>query len=266
MTYQTELQRLVGAKASMRASIIAKGVDVPEDVMIEDLPDYIAQIEVGGSSWDPDNPTLEGLKYAIDNDIDVAIGTEIPDVYDGNDNPLIVAQKLDSSNNSSYGGAEGVILVRKYVEPTSQGWGGTSATSYGASAVKSFLDTTYYDNSSAEIKNLISPITLKVLGSTLTNNKWFAMSTIELGFYFLNVSEGIFFDYWKDKTGLSSPNDNSNAGRILRSRDGVARNTWMRTVYQGFPRYVNTNGENNNASVIGNMGILPACFIAKGGN
>lgn len=49
MSYQTELQRIVGAKESMRQSIINKGVDVPEDAKLADYPSYIAQIQTGGS-------------------------------------------------------------------------------------------------------------------------------------------------------------------------------------------------------------------------
>lgn len=45
MGYQEELTRLQEAKASMRQSIINKGVEVPEEAKIEDYPDYIAQIQ-----------------------------------------------------------------------------------------------------------------------------------------------------------------------------------------------------------------------------
>lgn len=48
MSYQTELDRLVAAKESMRQSIINKGVNVPEDAKIEDYPEYILQIQGGG--------------------------------------------------------------------------------------------------------------------------------------------------------------------------------------------------------------------------
>ena len=78
MSYQTELQRLMEAKASMRQSIINKGVEVPEDVMIEDLPEYIAQI-----TTKPADPTLPaddgtewGTLYTTDNPEGVVLANE----------------------------------------------------------------------------------------------------------------------------------------------------------------------------------------------
>lgn len=253
----------------MRQSIINKGVEVPEDVMIEDLPEYIAQIGTG-ESWDPENPTLEGLKYAINNDIDVAVGTEIPDTYDGNDNPLIVAQKLDSSNNSAYDGALGVILIRKYVEPISQEFG--SSSDYNASVIKNFLDTTCYDNCSDSLKTVAADINIPYYnGSSMTTvtGKLFPMSAYEVCNQGNNDTEGIMWDLWKQKTGLSSPDAMSanNSGRIMRDRDGTARNVWLRTRYSS-SRVCNvyTGGSVGTTTLNYNFGVLPACFIAKGGN
>ena len=48
MSIESELARIQKAKADMIASIIAKGVDVPENVEIGDLADLI--LEIGGDS------------------------------------------------------------------------------------------------------------------------------------------------------------------------------------------------------------------------
>lgn len=261
MAYQEELQRLVEAKASMRASIIAKGVDVPETAKIEDYPDYIAQIAGGSGSWDPSNPTLEGLKYAIDSDIDVAIGTEIPDKWNGNDNPLIVAQLLDSSNNSSYGGAEGVILVRKYVEPTAQAFG--TSVDYSTSTIRELLNSTYLENCSNSLKTMLSSITIPYNGSTMSGDKWFVMSAKEIGGV-SSPNEGKFWAYWQDKTDLSAPSINANAGRVVYDREGTARSAWLRTRYTNSTIYhMKMDGGVNYNNPSANHGVLPACFIAK---
>lgn len=63
MSYQDELQRLVEAKASMRQSIIDKGVDVPDDAKIEEYAGYILQIE-GGGQMPSDDGTEWGTVYS----------------------------------------------------------------------------------------------------------------------------------------------------------------------------------------------------------
>lgn len=261
MGYQEELTRIQEAKASMRQSIINKGVDVPEDAKIEMYPDYIAQIVGGGGGYDPNNPTLEGLKAAIDAGDYAAfpVGTEIPDTYDGNSNPLIVAQYLDSTNNSAYGGAEGVILVRKYVEPTSQQFG--SSVDYATSVVRTFLDTTYLNSCSDELKSVISELRITTY-RTLINSKWFLMSGVEMGGAYSH-GEGFFWDYWKQKTGLSSPNANANVGRVLTDRVGTSHSVWSRSKYMFNVYYVQTSGSFGSDNYTKLFGVLPACFIAK---
>lgn len=63
MSYQDELQRLVEAKASMRQSIINKGVDVPQNAKIEDFAEYIKQIKASEAE---DDGTEWGTLYTTD--------------------------------------------------------------------------------------------------------------------------------------------------------------------------------------------------------
>lgn len=237
---------------------------------------FIGKDSGGGGDdtlWNPDAPTLEGLKYAIDNDIDVAVGTEIPDTWNGNDNPLIVAQKLDSSNNSSYGGAEGIICIRKYPEPfnqkfspsvTGDGW------DYRTSTIKTLLDGEYYNNCTDELKAIISEIKIPYYVTSVLSItcKWFLMSTYEVCATATGAgNEGIMWDYWKQKTGLTSPNSAANDGRKVLQRGSESGSVlWLRTRSSSNVHEILSSGAISNTYPNSTMGVLPACFIAKGGN
>lgn len=219
-----------------------------------------------GGGYDPENPTLEGLQNALAAGDYAAFpaGTEIPDTYDGQSNPLIVAQYLDSSNNSSYGGAEGVILVRKYVEPTT-----FSSTSYiyPDSTTYTYLQGTYYDKTSIALKNLISDISVPYYnGSDLQSviSKWFAMSTTEANGILGDHAEGIAWDYWKNKTGLTTPSNDANGGRILKDTAGATSQSWLRTGPVSYgSTAIYTTGQIYANPPQGTCSVLPACFIAK---
>ena len=222
--------------------------------------------------------SLEGFKEALENGTASEIfpaGTEFPDLWNNQENPLIVAQYLDSSNNSSYGGAEGVILVRKYVEPTSQLFSSTTSD-YSESSIKNLLDTTYYNNCSSTLKSLISDINIPYYnGSSMTSvpSKWFLMSAYEVcsqNEYGTTGYEGIMWDYWKQKTGLSAPAAvaTSNNGRIMYDRSSTAQNVWLRSRFYSqfnntFICYVFTNGSVNDSTRGLARSVLPACFIAN---
>ena len=50
----TELQRIIQAKADIVTSIENKGVTVPAGTKIDDLDDYVDQIQQGGPTREPD--------------------------------------------------------------------------------------------------------------------------------------------------------------------------------------------------------------------
>lgn len=271
MSYTEELQRLVEAKASMRQSIINKGVEVPEDAAIETYGDYIRQI-ITPPPIDPSNPSFSELKKALATDDPASyfpVGTEIPDTYAGNDNPLIVAQYLNETNNSSYGGAVGVILVRKYVEPTSQKFG--SSVDYASSAIKNFLDTTYLNNCSEALRSVISNVSVQYYNGwskTTVAGKLFLMSAYEVCNQGAGAAsyEGVMWDYWKQKTGLSAPDAmyTDNNGRIVKDRNGTVQNVWLRSCYtSSYVCDVFTNGDVGHFGPSSSSRVLPACFIAK---
>lgn len=242
------------------------GGELPANKNLQNLAEAIRSIPTG--------PSLKGLKRALDNGTaqqDYPIGTTLEDEYNGQSNPLIVAQHLDSSNNSTYDGAEGVILIRKFVEPTSQIFGVNNASSlYNVSTIKGFLDTDYLDKCSDTLKSLLSEIAIQYYnGSSTTligNNKFFLMSDTEINSRVAVAGiEGFAWKYWKDITGLSAASSAANSGRIVKDRNGNAVNTWLRTRYdQNYNAlYIYTNGGINGRSTTTEYGVLPACFIGK---
>lgn len=262
MTIASNLQRIINAKAAIKAAIIEKGVEVPDDEKVDEYYSYIDQINTG-PGYDPDNPTLEGLKAALDaGDYDAfPVGTEIPDTYNGHDSPLIVAQYLDSSNNESYGYIDGAFLVRKYVEPTSKVFASTGSSDYPTSTIKNFLDTEYYNNCSEELKGLITQFDLPYQYTTVPS-KWFLMSDVEVNAATWNHPA---FAYWKQMTNLATPSVNANAGRKVESvGTGQVVSWWLRSASGTNKVYnVSTNGSVAAINASSTSGVLPACFIAS---
>lgn len=268
MTIASDLERIIGAKADIKVAVGEKGVTIPDTTLISDYHTYIDQI-VTTPPIDPTNPTFEGLKLALSTDDPASyfpVGTEIPDTYDSKDNPMIVAQYLDASNNSAYGGSVGVILIRKYADPVSQTFGNPN---YYNSAVQAFLNGDYYTKCSDELKSVMSDIQVPYYdtGAILRAfaAKLWLMSDVEVLGDLSSYKTGFAWDVWKIMTGLTTPSYGENSGRIGRRTDGVATPWWLRSWYSGDSIcFVLNNGSLTSGRVSSTYcGIRPACFIAK---
>lgn len=88
------------------------------------------------------------------------------------------------------------------------------------------------------------------------------MSQTEVYGNYQGVIEGIGWDYWKNKTGLSQPNTDANSGRVVRSSSGVAQNVWLRSSRNSpYVWHLSTNGSIVYSGSSSALGVLPACFI-----
>lgn len=253
----------------MRQSIINKGVEVPEDVMIEDLPEYIAQIEAGGG-YDPSNPTLEGLKAALDAGDYSAFpaNSTIPDTYDGADFNWVVGH-YGTATMPDGSTQEGVYLFKEKALDGTQAFG--SGGYYDDSAVNSYLNGTYLSGCSDTFKNLVSEISVPVYANLRT-------ATAKL--WLMSVGEtlcqapteynggGVAWDAWKIRTGLSAPSSADNNGRAMYNSAGDNVVWWTRSLsnYPYLWVVYPTGGALGGNSPTGAFAVLPACFIAKGGN
>lgn len=224
-------------------------------------------------SYDPANPQLSDLKavLATENPASVyPIGTEIPDTYNGLDDPLIIAQYLDSTNNANYNGANGVILIRKYITTDKKNWG--EKKNYAQSNINVYLNGEYYNNCSQELKDLISDINILYQNGDVIFDtgygamKVFSMSRIEMC-YSGTPTLGDMWEYWKQQTGLNSPSTAYNAARIAYDRNGTAAYYWLRDMVDfNSPSCVWDNGSVGtplSGSFTVSYGMRPAFFVSK---
>lgn len=275
-TVAGELKQIINTKQALASAITEMGVEVPNKTPFRKYSELIGDITT--------TPTLDSLKKALNNGTAMKkfpVMTEIPDIYDGNENPLFIAQYLTATNNSSYGNAEGVILLRKFVEPVSQTYGANAQ--YEQSTIKSLLDNAYFNKCSDELKSVISEIDIpyyNLSADTVVNlrSKLFLPSATELCGYpgtGIKIYEGIGWEYFVNKTGLlpigpnneNYSNNNDNSGRIMSGRDGINYNIWLRSrANHSNVMYVTTNGAIKNVGPTAKYGIIHACFMAKGAN
>lgn len=258
------------------AAVEAKGGTVPEEKNTNNLVTALESIPMSSVVV----YTISALQEAINNGTaqeKYPAGTEIPDTWSGNDNPLIVAQYLDGTSsaykNASGSNAEGVLLVRKYVEPLLKQWNSGGVVNYSDCTINYYLEDDYYANSSEELKQYISTVRIQFYtynGMNVTLPKhWFLMSAYEVCNQGTNGAvgyEGIVWDYWRQQTGLSSPDRQltSNDGRIMKDRSGTVQSVWLRSLYNASSvDYIGPSGEIEGISPTMNFGVLPACFIAK---
>lgn len=267
MNYETELQRIVAAKESMRQSIIAKGVEVPESAKIEDYPTYIAQIVAGGGGYDPDNPTLEGLKAALDaGDKDAfPANSIIPDTYNGAAFNWVVGH-YGTATMSDGSNKEGVYLFSSTSVTTMK-------SAYGSmQSIVAFyeaLNGEIFTGCSDSLKSLVGEIMVSSSSSQTLAAKVWLMSAGEVWGVSPTIATGGGepWDAWKIRTGLSSPSISDNAGRIMKTTEGDAVMYWTRSAPFSTAIYVVcARGEVRSASSYQTAGLIPCVFIPKGGN
>lgn len=247
------------------ASVATRGGDLPAQLNLANLAAGVESIPTG-----PVAPkSLAELKAALKAGRAIAVGAEIPDTYNGNSNPLIVYQQLDNSNNSAYGGAAGVLLGRKYIEPVEQVFSLSNNGLYNSATIRNFLQTTYYENCSDELKSIINDINISWWnGSSMLSitSKWFLLSNVELCMGSGNNNEGMMLDYWKQKTGQTSPqfSGDRNYGRTLADRNGTVKQYWTRTKgSQTYYEYcIDTSGRGQQLGPNLSYGVAAVCFVS----
>lgn len=198
------------------------------------------------------------------------VGTELADKWNGEDAPLIVTQYLPETG-MGYSTAVGAICMRKYVNPVSKQLT-TAYTNYSSLDVVKWLNgSEYKDACSDELKGVIGSYISTQAQSTAGSStltwagwQWQLMSTYEVmgnDYYLL----GRQWDYWKQKTELTSKDEGANTGRIPYDKDGNACSAWLRTSRSATQYYTITeNGAIGYDSVTGSTpGVWPFCYIPK---
>lgn len=219
------------------------------------------------AKWDCPEPghTLDDLLTALRDgtaETEFPVNTQIDDYTNGSYDPWLVGHYGAQYGNSDVTGA---YLYRKYVHPVDMAWG--SGDNYGESAINTYLNTTYLNSCSDDIKNNVAEIDLPLVNGT-TPAKMFLMSAAEVMGMSTGYAGGVAWDGWKERTGLTSPSTQPNAGRVM-AKGEIANGSgdaWrLRTEME------NNSGEASvtfDGAIRGitssvDAGIVPACFVPK---
>lgn len=194
MGYQEELARLQEAKASMRQSIINKGVDVPEDAKIEEYPDYIAQIIAGSEI--PDAPDLTKVLTAQDlADIQAIVAARKASEKFQLGQTLLITYgtytmpfEIVGFEDVEVEGGEtvpAINLLSKYVSDTTPKWGASASTTYSASTLRSAVVGAYQNALDSNFVNCLGKTKVQRVNRNGTTNtvydKLFVPSMAQLG-------------------------------------------------------------------------------------
>lgn len=244
------------------------GVTPAGNKNLENLTANIASLPI--ISYDPSNPTVAGLKVALDAGDYAAFpaNTNIPDTYNGEAFDWVVGH-YGTATMSDGSTKEGVYLFAdKIVEVDIFGANGY----YNQSIIHPWLNDTFLPNCSDTMKNIVGEI--KVTGSDAAhavNAKVWLMSVGEIMGEAPSTTNGggVAWDAWKIRTGLTTPSASLNNGRVMRYNGDI--NYWWTRSYESVTGALLVAGTGgiyaNNSSEA--HGFVPALFIPKsagGGN
>lgn len=196
------------------------------------------------------------------------VGTEIPDTWNGISNPLIVGhystiQTADGQLKPCVG------LLRKFVDPTDNIFGGSA--NYPNSDIYNYLQTTYLNLCSGDVKNNIASVKIPYLQNANAlmevESKWFIFSNTEVLCQTKNrIAEGEAWDIWKQRMGISQPTDLtvSNAGRIVKNTSGRNAWWWTRSYHSNNTVFRTDTGgtiHGDGALITYNSGILAGFYM-----
>lgn len=219
------------------------------------------------AKWDCPEPghTLDDLLTALTSgtaETEFPVNTQIDDYTNGSYDPWLVGHY-----GTQYGDSEttGVYLYRKYVHPVDMAWG--SGDSYADSDINTYLNTTYLNSCSDAIKNAVAEINLPLVNGTTPAKMWL-MSAAEVMGMSTGYAGGVAWDGWKERTELTSPSTQPNAGRVMakgeiangsgdawRLRTEMENNSGEASVtFDGAIRAITSSVES---------GLVIACFVPK---
>lgn len=201
---------------------------------------------------------VEKFKQAVQNgtaESEYPAGTAVGD--------WTVANYLKSSNNSSYGGAEGAILI--LTKPTVLSQFGTGQ-GYVGSTQKSYLDNEFANTQPDDVKDNVSELSIPCYdGSTIQNVtcKWFAPSATELYSNSTSYQEGVAFAYFANMGG-SSPTKNGIYGRAGQNGGKWSQGMyWSRSSNAEGAYMINVLGAMDNQEFSEERYVKACCFISK---
>lgn len=212
----------------------------------------------------PNGVTLTQLRSALNNGTAATtypVGTQIDDTTNGNYDPWIIGHYGTQYGDTS---TDGVYLYRKYIYPETRAWG--NGATYGESDINSWLNSTYLESCSDDIKNLAAEINVPLVSGS-TPAKMFLMSAAEVLAVNPSYAGGVVWSGWQNRTGLAEPSTEPNQGRVMGHGELTnGGDQWLlRTEANGQNGNLAIEGDGSCRLVASNVasGIVPACFIPK---
>lgn len=111
MSIQTELSRIINAKAAIKAAIEGKGVTVPEATLLDGMASLIDSIEAGGGG--ESNIVVGSFTLINDLTTDSPLYIDVP--FPKNEFPLMYCVFEDTSNLADYNSSTSKYRLRNLV-------------------------------------------------------------------------------------------------------------------------------------------------------
>lgn len=281
MTIATNLQRIIDAKAAIKAAIIEKGVEVPDDEKVDTYAGYIDQIGAAPDIFEPDlSQPLD--KTQLDNLQNIVAAGKASEYLNLGDELLVpygdytMPFEVVGFEDVEVEGGEtkpAINLLAKYTSETNSQWGASGDTIYSKSTLRTNIITTYQSKLTPEfvacLANTKTQTYSRDKSTDVVYDKLFAPSMAQLGVTDTSYNkaqqaavEGPAFTAYKGS---------NNAKRIKQAINatGTVQYYWTRSLYSGGDYFilVNTSGAPSLYGYSLSYRVVVACnFIAKGGN
>lgn len=265
MTTASEITQMKDLLLDSYGAVEEMGGTLPEQKTLANLPDAIDTIPTSMPTGE-----LIDLKRALDAGTaprEFPPNSEVSDVYDGNEIKWVIGH-YGTATMANGAVRDGVYVFKSVTLNTRQALNPNEY--YDESAVNVYLNSTYYENCSGTLKEIVGEIQVPVYTDRSVNAKIWLMSAVEIMGLAptANNGGGVGWDAWKVRTGLSSPTYVENDGRILETESGSAATWWTRshTVSSsggGSSQFVNFFGGVRSVSTASNYYLEPAFFIPK---
>lgn len=227
--------------------------------------------------YDPANPQLSDIKAVLNSDDPTSIypiGTEIPDTYDGESNPWIVAHygmAIDANDNN----LTGVFLFRKFATTDKVAYSSPSlSVSYDKSELRAYINNEYRNKCSQELLDVITAVKFQVrLAGTaqVITDSLYPMSGANVYCFTGDPNEyhdsstygdiGHKWDYWGNSLNLTNM---QSMGTPAPGRSEYSDSYWLRSAGTslGYGTSV-VKGAVDSIALYYMYKVLPACFISK---
>lgn len=245
MTIASNLQRIIDAKAAIKAAIIEKGVEVPDTEKLDTYYTYIDQIGAGPGIFEPDlsQPLDQAQLDNLQNIVSagkaseyLSLGDELLVSY----GDYIMPFEVVGFEDVEVEGGEtvpAINLLAKYTSEVDSQWGANGSVKYSASTLRSYMTTTYQGKLDANFVACLANTKKQTYsrdGSTdVVYDKFFAPSMAQLGV--VNASYNTAQQAAVEGPAFTAYQGAADAKRVKCAINATttAQNYWTSSLYSG---------------------------------